>query len=556
MLQIGDNIISKKEFPSIINRDTEPSFHLAAILRSDIYQWYYEHFINMSFKCGTNGCFEFVDNYIDSSFRSLYDSRISYTYADIANNIIALVRSSVERDYYIFTFTDKYYISFHSYYQKSHFIHPTLVTGYNDDEGTVICIDFDPMHGPVKLDVPYAEFDIAVRDCKDYCNYGYNSQLLNEMAICFKLNNSFIIKRETERRRHMHYSFSINRFASELRDYLYGTMQHKELYESFQFNSMHTVYGIRIYDMLLEYFKRFTVDGCSLRFKVLHDLVLHKWMLLERLQYIKNRFQLSEQCCKSINDYHYVYSRLESLRLINLKYNVRDKCQINSLSCSHKFVEMFCSVISEVQKLEYSILKNIYSELANGVELKNNTAILYDDITREKLSDVTDGETVYLDDSQTIYRIDIVIPADIYEFAEIRLAVNTSSYIISPEDVRRGYAVVELCPAQTIKQFSVNISIDGMAEKLKYKLYTRSKEVVWNFNDNLFVNTELTSDLYIDKSIKAVIGGRDPNIWLRVDFNADELSLYISSIVHHAKAVLRRFSLSTIFILHQKRNSL
>lgn len=34
--------MNRKELPSLVNRDTEPSFHLAAFMRPDIYQWLYE----------------------------------------------------------------------------------------------------------------------------------------------------------------------------------------------------------------------------------------------------------------------------------------------------------------------------------------------------------------------------------------------------------------------------------------------------------------------------------------------------------------------------------
>ena len=40
-----------KELPSLISRDTEPSFHLAAFMRPDTYQWLYEHYVNVSLRC-------------------------------------------------------------------------------------------------------------------------------------------------------------------------------------------------------------------------------------------------------------------------------------------------------------------------------------------------------------------------------------------------------------------------------------------------------------------------------------------------------------------------
>lgn len=64
--------MSKFEFPAYVTPHTEPSFHLVAILRPDMYQWFYEHFINVSVKCGRTAFFEFVDNYIDYSYKAIW----------------------------------------------------------------------------------------------------------------------------------------------------------------------------------------------------------------------------------------------------------------------------------------------------------------------------------------------------------------------------------------------------------------------------------------------------------------------------------------------------
>lgn len=54
-------MMSRKELPSLVTRATELSFHLAAFMRPDMYQWLYEHFVNVSLRCERTVIYEWTD---------------------------------------------------------------------------------------------------------------------------------------------------------------------------------------------------------------------------------------------------------------------------------------------------------------------------------------------------------------------------------------------------------------------------------------------------------------------------------------------------------------
>lgn len=110
---------------------------------------------------------------------------------------------------------------------------------------------------------------------------------------------------------------SLDRFVSELRDYLYGIPRAVQPYEPFQYQPTLVVYGVRVYDELLRHFDRFVEDKVTLRFNVLHDFVLHKWMLWQRLSYICDRYDVSETCLDAVKAYENIYQKAEHLRLLS-----------------------------------------------------------------------------------------------------------------------------------------------------------------------------------------------------------------------------------------------
>ena len=418
--------MSGKELPSLVTRDTEPSFHLAAFMRPDMYQWLYEHFVNVSLRCEATAFYEWTDNYIDQSYRFIYESRIVYKFTDIKVNVNTFMQNMIDNDYYIFTYIDRYHVTSNDYYEKYHFVHPLMITGYDDDEG-FICIDFDPRHGPVKMSIKYNEFEKAFADCEYYYEYGAYADILKEIAVCIKPNDSFITPSNTGRRQYAHYVFSINRFTPELHDYLYGIPRSGASYKPFRYGSVRLVYGIHTYDELLRYFDIFVENRYSLRFKTLHDFTLHKWMLQTRLNYVADMYDISDTCREAINEYNEVYNKAERLRLLNIKCNMRDHIQINSLSYNQEFVNAFKKIIPELREMEISILSRVYNELKNGAERKNAKLVQY--VNYEHAS-TKGGEQIIFNEVQSIHRIDIILPPDIPENSCIKLTFDSSDYRI------------------------------------------------------------------------------------------------------------------------------
>ena len=196
---------------------------------------------------------------------------------------------------------------------------------------------------------------------------------------------------------------------------------------------------------------------------------------------------------------------------------------INSLSFNQEFVNAFRNIIPELREMETEILTCIYNELKNGTERKNTNLVQYTDYERVCING---SEQIIFNEVQSIHRIDFIIPHDISKNAYIKVAFNSNDYteyIIQPEHINRGYAVIDIYPIQHTKKLTVIADTNIESNKFQYRFYTRSNELNWNFNENWFVNVYPVSDLGFDHSINAELAGCDPSIWMKADFIADEL---------------------------------
>ena len=137
----------------------------------------------------------------------MYDSRQVFSFDEVRDNTIDFIKSKIDQNFYIFTYNDKFHISTNGYYHKWHFVHPLIVTGYDDELASFICIDFDPRHGPVRINILYSEFTLAVLDCEKNYMCGAWLGIINTMFVCIRLNQSFIAPTDSGRRRYAHYAF-------------------------------------------------------------------------------------------------------------------------------------------------------------------------------------------------------------------------------------------------------------------------------------------------------------------------------------------------------------
>lgn len=500
--------------------DSQISFHLDALLRPDMQQWLMEHFINISMKVEGFGNVDFIDNYIDDSYKLFFDEYTIRSYAEIRDIAETYFADQLKRGNYLFINIDRYYISVNDYTEKEHFVHPILVVGLKDNDTIYHCIDFSPSKGRVYLDIPFGELITSYHKASEYYHYGSGIAILEESVISFRLKSAF--RYGYKERDHKHDSFDIRRFTSELHDYLTGTVRANREPEVYQKSDRRICFGIRVYDALCAQYQRHLKEGGCLAFKSIYDFALQKKLIQERLQYIARLYRLSDTAIASIQAYNMVVKKTEALPLLNLKYNIKDGVQANILSCNPAFADKLLFELPEIRDLEYRILYALYDELCDDVPKKSDQSVPvthYEKKLNQKLKDNQYTQELCLDKEYVIRRLMITFPKNsLPHRAEIW--INDSMYPVDTRAIYRQKILLEFQPV--CKTDRIRYSADVSADQVSLTPYTNPSEIIVDFNHFHALHMDLESDMDLERSFTAIVHGIDPYIWFETPFSADE----------------------------------
>lgn len=305
---------------------------------------------------------DFVDNNVDESYREFMEQRIVYSFNEIndGDKLIQYICKGIDKNFYHYISIDKYYIPGNDCHMQQHFVHPTLVFGYDDDKNEIICIDQNFNKGVNIKHVKYDDFIAAYQGIAENYIHGSNILVLNDTITSFKVKTNTYMP-----------PFRIERFLTTFYDYIYSKFNIlKERNKYFYAPDM--AYGISVYDKFIEVINKFD-QGYWLTFKSLADFTRHKKYMLDRFDYIYKLYDISEECLSYINQYNKVYELLEKARMLGIKYDVMAK-NIPGIGFSRnpEFLEKIKKLFTEARNIEYVILPKIYRCLKDNAELKND----------------------------------------------------------------------------------------------------------------------------------------------------------------------------------------
>ena len=337
-------------------KETHLAFHLSALLTPELYPWFYERFVNIEI-LGDSQCYiEFIDNTIDYSYRELMEERIIYSYDRLCQreeDIITYLTESIENGFYSYIWVDKHYMPGSEDYMNWHFVHPVMVYGYDDRSKTISFVHFMSAKGTVLQEVSYDDFIRAFTNAEQYYEEGGGVMTLTETVTSFKPLTA-----------HSNNIFELDRFMSELRDYLNSTVNIANLRRIY-LNASEVRYGISVYDKLIDLAERFvqgTVDSI-VPFKSFGDMCIHKDYICDRLAYIKDNYDIAADCRSKIEKFNEVADLWQSAKSLNIKYNIIDGNPPARLSQNPAFAAKFADILKEAQTKEKELLGYIFNSL-------------------------------------------------------------------------------------------------------------------------------------------------------------------------------------------------
>lgn len=339
--------------PINMNKESHLTFQLVMLLRNDLYQWFYENFINIFIQGEERVTIEFVDN-IGEAFSFLIDETITHDleYFCGLENPISFVKDRINNGFYTAFWVDKYYIPGAVEQEKQHYVHPIFIYGYNDITDCFSFVNFSWDKGIVKNEIQYAALTDAVCAVGKYYMHGGSKTSIHNTVYSFRQKADYTRK-----------PFSLVAFNEELKNYIYSIPGDIK-FRCQWYPQNDAIYGLKVYDRFI-YVLNHIQDGYYVVFKAIGDFVLHKQYMYARLKYIMEHYDLSDECCSYIEAFSMVVKLIESIKMLNIKYAIKDKTIPAALSLNPEFLSKAVRILTEARQLEYDLLPKIYTYLTD-----------------------------------------------------------------------------------------------------------------------------------------------------------------------------------------------
>ena len=229
-------------------------------------------------------------------------------------------------------------------YKNRHFIHEILVYGYDETEKSldVIGYNFDGIYTTFKYS--YDEFNLAFEKGLEI-----KPDYLKEDIQLIKVRAFY-----------MKYSFDLNRFNTELQNYINSTPDTKKLFYSLADNSTPN-YGINVYKEMANYLEYNNKNNIRLRLVNIHFFYEHKSSMLKKFEYIFNNYNTLTKFTDNLNLYFEVEKESNLLRLYCLKQ------MVNGNSIDKNQLQEYSNSIVKINNKEEKIISEIIPLLNENV---------------------------------------------------------------------------------------------------------------------------------------------------------------------------------------------
>ena len=261
--------------------------------------WYYENFTNI---CSTDHkkalCFEEYGQ----TFMGLYNE--IFDYCDIPTTIFdkndvceMIISQLLNENKYCYIVLDEYYISAKKAYNDYHFVHQSLIYGFDFDTKEFLAIAFNKNEQLDFLRYKYEEVNRAF-----YENTEYPS------IIFLRLRE---IKEE--------YKFSPERFVEQLENYINSEPNYPNHFNAINVsNTSRDNYGINAIRKTMILFS--IIDGIDeIDFKNIHFLYEHKLSIQRKLKYIESKGYLNIKSESDFQEYDEIVKQYRIVRMLALK---------------------------------------------------------------------------------------------------------------------------------------------------------------------------------------------------------------------------------------------
>jgi len=265
-------------------------------------------------------------------------------------DIIAFAIRSINLGCYLRIEVDEFYLPNKKPYGLRQFIHPILIYGYDNNSGILLGIGFDAQGFFTKLTFKFEDFRRAYQS-----SVSTVAAKLNGRPLVMQLK--FRIVRDT-------YPFSIERFTSELGNYLRSEKNSKESYHLLKFlpqgteESGNVKWGFGVYEHLDDGLKDQLAGKKSIQYREFHLLFEHKRVLSDALKFIISEFKVRGKLVELSEDFE---------KVAHAFHNVRWKYFRFQYTHNIRLIEEIVETLDVARRDEHDILSRVYEQLQSRI---------------------------------------------------------------------------------------------------------------------------------------------------------------------------------------------
>ncbi len=356
-----------KELTVVMQKDITVYLHwslpLCVVLAHDKFlPWFYNKFIQIFSHTNENGfvLLNYLENYNNICEIGKYQGLGVNVLKNIPS-IIDFVIENINNGYYLIINLDESLLPNKTAYGSDHFIHESLIYGYDNEIGQIKAIGFNENHMFTKIEFEYDLFVKAYESAK--INYRETSMHCEWASIrLVKINES-----DNE------YPFSLQVFTQELKNYLFSIQDKAKTYiYDLEHKGGSYECGFKVYDVYINNLKKMLDGIFTMDYRATHLLAEHKRCIYNRLVFIMSKYDMPTEFKELCGDYAKIADRFEQIR-IKAYIQSRQQIESNILSDEHKHAIMeIIDRVDELKNEEKNILLRIYEHLnsiANNIKI-------------------------------------------------------------------------------------------------------------------------------------------------------------------------------------------
>lgn len=300
----------------------------------EILPWYFEHYVNLCTQLGDDG--QLMLDYAEISHtmhNSIIDKiKIPYTEMMTEKDIIGFIQGKIDDGKYVVPFMDEYYLPNKIHYNKKHFVHESLIYGYNQDERVFIGYGFNESNMLSSLFFNFDEvaqaFEMGKIHYKEDASYAEQKavSLLSVKQIQEPLTfhpDIFIEELEnyleSSNVKGQGYNGLIDRVTILVKVFEFENDENRDSFNDNYLPTERIGFGLSAYHGIYHGLEKMQEGERIYDYRLFHVLAEHKKGLLERLLFIAEEYNLGDDFYGLIEQYKPIVDMTENARRLALE---------------------------------------------------------------------------------------------------------------------------------------------------------------------------------------------------------------------------------------------